>query len=249
MIEKTINYIWLGGKPEPPILRKCKKSWKKHCPDYKIVRWDETNLNINEIPYTRQAYEAKKYAFVSDYFRFKILHEYGGIYLDVDVKLLKTLDMFLDNEFFTGFEKGDNIAIAPGLISGAVKQSKIVSEIVKSYQHDNFVLPDGSLDLTTVCERTTNILKQFGLIEKDITQRGEGWTVFASEYFCPMSYDKLEKRITKNTHSIHLYYASWVKKTFKSRIKWLIKKIIGRKKYLSISNKRQKKKDEKCRKY
>ena len=244
MIEKTIHYIWLGGKPEPKILQKCKKTWQKHCPDYKIVRWDESNLDVNSTIYTKQAYEAKKFAFVSDYFRFKILYENGGIYLDIDVKLLKNLDKFLDNEFFSGFEKGTT-TVNPGLIMGASKGSNIVKQLLDSYEGNTFLKEDGLLDLTTVCTRTTNELQKLGLVPEDKTQSGEGWTVFASEYFCPLSYDKIEKKKTKNTHSVHLYYGSWVKPTFKSKLIWLTKKILGRKKFEKLMQKRQQKKEQK----
>ena len=246
MINKVIHYIWLGGKEEPEILQKCKASWKKYCPDYEIKRWDESNLNINENNYVKQAYEARKFAFASDYFRFEVLYKEGGIYLDVDVKLLKSLDGFLSEQCFMGFEKGDEFLANPGLVCGAEKGSPILKSVLDSYADASFIKEDGSYDLTTICERTTSILEKFGLKRIDQTQRGEGWVVFASEYFCPLSWDKIEKKKTKNTHSIHLYYASWKgKKSLKEKCKWLLKKVLGRKRYNKISKRRHEKKDNK----
>lgn len=235
-IPKVIHYIWLGGNPEPKILEKCKKSWKKYCPDYEIKRWDESNLNINENDYTRQACEAKKYAFASDYFRYKILYEEGGVYLDVDVKLLKNIDDLLSKKCFLGFEKGNNIAVGPGLVCASEAGSEIIKELMEDYNGEQFLNPDGSINKTTVCERTTKVLVSHGLKIEDKTQEFENFTVFASEYFCPMSFDKLYKKITKNTYSIHLYYASWMKHPTWERIKYRIKKIIGQKNANRLKN-------------
>ena len=228
-IPKIIHYIWIGGNPEPDILKKCKKSWKKYCPDYEIKRWDESNLDVNEIAYTKEAYEAKKYAFVSDYFRYKILYNEGGIYLDIDVELLKPLDDLLNQKCFMGFEKGINIAINPGLVCACEKHDETIKALLEDYFDDHFINEDGSINKTTVCEKSTALLKKYGLVVEDKTQVFENFTIYASEYFCPMSFDKLTKKITKNTYSIHLYYASWMKNKFWERVKYRIKKIIGQK--------------------
>ena len=100
MIPKTIHYIWLGKKREPKILKNCKKTWKKLCPDYTIKRWDEKNLNIDINKYCRQAYDAKKYAFASDVLRFDVLCKHGGIYVDIDVKMIKNFDNLLYKKLF-----------------------------------------------------------------------------------------------------------------------------------------------------
>ena len=110
MIPKIIHYIWLGGKPLPKIAEKCIASWKKYCPDYEIKRWDETNLNISQYQYAQDAYDAKKYAFASDVMRFDVLYKYGGVYVDIDVEILKPIDDLLDTSSFTGFEKNEPIS-------------------------------------------------------------------------------------------------------------------------------------------
>lgn len=229
MIPKIIHYIWLGGKEEPKILQKCKASWKKHCPDYEIKRWDESNLNIYEIPYTQEAYDAKKYAFASDYFRFKILAENGGIYLDIDVKLLKSLDKFLDEKCFFGFEKGNEILVNPGLVCGCEQDSEIMKKLQNSYNYEHFKDKNGKLNTKTICNRSTETLQKFGLKPVDETQHFENFTVYASEYFCPMSFLKNDKKITKNTHSIHLYASTWMKAPFLQRLKYRFLKLIGEK--------------------
>lgn len=227
MIPKIIHYIWLGGKEEPKILKKCKESWKKYCPNYLIKRWDESNLNINKMPYTKEAIEAKKYAFASDYFRFEILAKEGGIYLDIDVKLLKSLDTFLQEKCFMGFEKGLNIKVNPGLICGCEPNSEIIEELQNSYKNDTFKSIEGKLNLKTICDRTTEILQQHGLSTVDKTQKFDKFTIYSSQYFCPMSFLKNDKKITKDTHAIHLYASTWMKAPFLQRLKYRILKMIG----------------------
>ena len=104
MIPKVIHYCWFGGNPLPDSVRKCINSWKKFCPDYDIKQWDETNINLHENAYVLEAYQAKKWAFITDYVRLKVLVEYGGIYMDTDVEVLKPIDVFLSNHAFSGFE-------------------------------------------------------------------------------------------------------------------------------------------------
>ena len=107
MIPKKIHYCWFGGNPLPPLAEKCIASWKKYCPDYEVIRWDESNYDCNKHPYMREAYNKKKFAFVADYARMDIIYNHGGIYLDTDVELLKNLDFLLANSFYIGFD--DNI--------------------------------------------------------------------------------------------------------------------------------------------
>ena len=249
MIPKIIHYIWLGGKEEPEILKKCKASWEKFCPDYEIKRWDESNLNLDECKYAKEAYDSKKFAFASDYLRFKVLYDEGGIYLDIDVELLKSLDDFLNEHFFTGFEKDYEVSINPGLVCGAEKNSPIVKEMLDGYQNSSFINEDGTFNLYTVCDRATDIMLNHGLVREDKTQHGENWSIFSSEYFCPLSPDKIEYKKTKNTHSVHLYYASWRKKpTFVDKLKFVFKKIIGRKNFYKLKKWRDEKKQRKNKK-
>ena len=223
MIPKKIHYIWLGGNEEPEILKKCKESWKKYCPDYEIIKWDESNLDLDCCDYCRQAYDAKKFAFASDVVRFDILYKEGGIYLDVDVELLKPLDNLLTHKCFMGFEHSE--ALAPGLIMGAEKECKTVQDLFESYKKDKFIMEDGSYNLNTICIRTTDYLVEKGLKLDNSKQQIDGVDIYPTEYFCPINPITNKKKITDKTYSVHLYYASWFNK--KAKIKKIIKRVLN----------------------
>ncbi|MDE6783607.1 MAG: glycosyl transferase, partial [Paramuribaculum sp.] len=137
-IPKVIHYCWFGGKPLPKLARKCIRSWKKYLPDYEIQEWNESNFDVNIIPYTAQAYEAKKYAFVSDYARFWILYKYGGLYFDTDVEVIRNMDRIIEAGSFMGCEttceeaqaRGGGLSVAPGLGLGAPAGSELYKEIL-----------------------------------------------------------------------------------------------------------------------
>ena len=242
MIPKVIHYIWIGGKPEPKILKKCKKSWKKFCPDYEIKRWDETNLDLEKFKFAKDAYEAKKWAFASDVFRFDILANEGGIYLDTDVELLKNLDDLLNLKCFTGFE--DEKFVAPGLIFGAEKGSKICEDMLKIYNGTTFDV--NNVDNITICRLMTDYLvKNYGLKQNGKIQELKEIIVFSPEYFCPKNNDTLETAITQNTVSIHHYSATWVKKTLKDGLKSLLRFVVGNKNYQKLKNRHRKNKEKK----
>lgn len=208
MIPKKIHYIWLGGKEEPAILQKCKKSWQKYCPDYKIIRWDESNLDLEKYKFAKDAYEAKKFAFASDVFRFDILAKEGGIYLDVDVEIVKSLDEFLKYDLFMGFENEEQVA--PGLILGAVQGQNNIKELLELYKTLDF--NSSNLGSITIPIITTNyICDKFNMQKNNQNQLfDEGKiAVFSTEYFCPKSMVDGKIRKTKNTVSIHWYNASW----------------------------------------
>ena len=217
MIPKVIHYIWLGEKPLPKIARKCIASWKKYCPDYEIKRWDESNLNIEKYQFAKDAYDAKKFAFVSDVFRTEILYKYGGVYLDVDVELLKPLDEFLTYKMFGGFETSS--LLAPGLIWGTEQDDENLKKILDIYKFLKF--DKNNLNNLTVCEIYTKYFEKLGLQRKNLTQKINEYIFFSSDYFCPIDVITSKKRITDNTHSIHWYNASWYspKQKFKNRFK------------------------------
>ncbi len=200
-IPKIIHYCWFGQGEKSELIIHCIDSWKKYCPDYEIIEWNETNFDINCCKYVSQAYEHKKYAFVSDYCRFFVLYNYGGVYLDTDVELLKPISDLPDT--FVGFEHFG--FVASGLIRGANKGDKICKLMLESYNKDQFILPP-----TTVCIRETEILKNFGLIPNNKKQFIANTQVYPTEYFCPLNYVTKRMKITKNTYSIHWYGASWL---------------------------------------
>lgn len=158
MIPKKIHYIWFGRNPLPELALKCIESWKKYCPDYEIIEWNEDNFDISKNLYAKQAYEAKKWAFVSDYARVKILYKYGGIYLDTDMEILKNIDKLINSQSFTGFEDCKNIAFG---IYGSRPKSEILKMLLDSYDNDRFILDNQMLNTKTIVTRLTDILLKY----------------------------------------------------------------------------------------
>jgi hypothetical protein len=208
MINKVIHYCWFGNNELSSEAKKCIESWKKYCPDYKIIEWNERNFNINICNYVRQAYQNKKWAFVSDYARFWIIYNYGGIYFDTDVELIKPLDNLINEDSFMGCEKIGQCA--PGLGIGANKGNLLYKEVLDYYNSHDFVKPDGSLDLTTVVVNTSTILKKHNWKPDNSIQTILGTKIYPPEYFNPMDYESGKINITENTYSIHHYASSWL---------------------------------------
>lgn len=209
MIPKIIHYCWFGGKPLPELAQKCIESWKKNCPGYEIKRWDETNFDINCCDYVREAYEAKMWAFVSDYARFKILYENGGVYFDTDVELIKPIDDIIAKGSFMGLEKSNKAYTAPGLGLAVNAGLGLAKEVLDSYHNSHFE-KDENGSYETVVTRVTNIILKHGDINRDKITEIAGITIYPPEYFCPLNYYTGEMNITENTRSIHHYMASWV---------------------------------------
>ena len=210
-IPKVIHYFWFGGKELPPMAKKCIASWKKYCPDYEIREWNESNFDVNQIPYTKQAYAAGKYAFVSDYARFLILEQMGGIYMDIDVELVRSLDDILERGAYLGCEEDyeAGILLNPGLGMAAEAHDPYLQEIVDTYQSINFQNEDGSQNMTTIVRYTTDFFKKHGLQEVPGIQKVGNFFIYPREYFSPQHYKTGKKTMTPNTHSIHHYIASW----------------------------------------
>jgi hypothetical protein len=208
MIPKIIHYCWFGGNALPEHAQKCIDSWKKYFPGYEIKEWNETNYDVHRIAYTDQAYHAKKYAFVSDYARFDILYNHGGIYFDTDVEIIKSFDGIIEKGGFMGFESADGAAAGLGI--GCNAGLGIVYQIMQLYSTLHFVNSDGTYNLHTVVDYVTAILKQHGLISNNKLQQVDGFTIYPTEYFAPKSAITGELIITRNTHSIHHYDASWI---------------------------------------
>lgn len=207
MIPKVIHYCWFGKSKLNRKARICIDSWRKFLPEYEIIEWNESNFDINMIVYTRQAYEMKKYAFVSDYARFYVLYNFGGIYLDVDVEVVKSLDCFLNNMAFAGFEAGRGVA--PGLIFASERHNPLIRELADSYLCRTFANKDKTLNLTTIVEYTTEILLKHGLILNDKQQLVSNIMIYPTEYFSPKDMNTGKLHLSENTYTIHLYAASW----------------------------------------
>lgn len=208
MIPKLIHYCWLGGAPKPERVIKCIDSWKKHCPDYKIVEWNENNLDISVNKFTLQAYEKKAWGFVPDYLRLMIVYNYGGIYLDTDVQMVKSLDSLLKYKAFAGFE--DNKHVALGLGFGAEKGCCFLKKHMDQYDNLSFIQEDGSINRTPSPQYATQLLKQYGLHDCDgKIQEVCGVTIFPPDFFCPKDFETGLTKITRNTYSIHQFDGSW----------------------------------------
>ena len=206
MIPKIIHYCWFGHGEKSELIQKCMASWKQYCPDFEIVEWNESNFDLNVCTYVKEAYSEKKWAFVSDYARHSVLGQYGGIYLDTDVELLKSLEPFLGGNFIA-LENADSIA--SGLIMGCEKDNWFCKEMLESYERDAFLSSGIRKDPVTVCERTTKLFTKHGFVHRDILQTIDGFTVYPTEYFCPVDPITYEKNITDRTVSIHHYGGSW----------------------------------------
>lgn len=221
MIPKVIHYCWFGGNALPESAKKCIDSWRKFLPDYEIKEWNETNYDVHKIPYIHEAYEARKFAFVSDYARFDILYQYGGLYFDTDVQILKSMDDIIAKGSFMGREAGSwmkdyghpkGLAVAPGLALGVDVGHPLYKEFLDVYQTLQFRLADGSMNTKTICWYVTEILLKHGLTDNnDYIEKVAGVFIYPADVFCPMDHTQGNKvTLTDRTVSIHLYDCSWI---------------------------------------
>lgn len=230
MIPKIIHYCWFGRNPLPPLAKKCIASWKKHLPEYEIKEWNEDNFDVNIIPYTKEAYSAKKYAFVSDYARFWILYQYGGLYFDTDVEIIRPMDKIIERGAFMGLERDyipgatAQCAVAPGLGLGCNPGLGLYKEIIDFYSTIHFINDDNSYNQTTVVQYTTDLLIKNGLEKRKGIQKVGEIYIYPKEYFNPIS-QNFKLQITENTVSIHHYAGSWLPK--KKLLKKHIIKLLG----------------------
>ena len=169
-IPKLIHYCWFGKGNKPEDVVYCIESWKKYCPDYEIIEWNENNFDINGYAYAKEAYDAGKWAFVSDVVRLHVLFFFGGVYMDVDVELMKPLDDFLEYEAVSGFERIDRI---PTGLMGCRKGYRLFYELLQEYEGARFIKPNGEYDLTTNVDRITNYCLKYGLKQKRYNFRNE----------------------------------------------------------------------------
>lgn len=208
MIPKIIHYCWFGKNPLSDLAKKCIDSWKKYCPDYEIIEWNEENFDINSNVYVKEAYDSKKWAFVTDYVRLYALDKCGGIYMDTDVELLKGIDVFLENEAFSGFETSE---LMPTAIMGSVEGGEWIKYLLSYYDDKHFIKPDGTLDVTTNVTTITNMtVEKYGVKLDNAYQEVENvLTLYPKDYFCPKDYRTGLINLTDNTICIHHFNASW----------------------------------------
>lgn len=231
MIPKIIHYCWFGGTPEPKEVKKCIDSWKRYLPDYKIIRWDESNYDVTKNSYMEQAYNEKKWAFVSDYCRLDVVYQHGGIYLDTDVEVVKSFNTLLCLPMFCGFESRDweilkywriemEESVSFGLGFGAVAHHPILEEILNLYANLQFYNNDGSLNLISCPYYQTLVLKKHGMKQNGECQVIDDCHIFSAEYFSPQSNvtDKM-LFLTDKTYSIHHFSSTWNGNAKKNKIR------------------------------
>lgn len=211
MIPKKIHYCWFGKNKKSDLINYCIQSWEKHLYEYDIIEWNESNFDINSNVYVKEAYENGKYAFVSDYVRLYVLYNYGGIYLDTDVEVIKSLDSFLIYDAFTGYE--DKYWAVTGTM-GSVKYNEIIMKLLETYKERHFII-NGRMDLST----NTKMITNFFIKEYELTPNGEttvlggtNFKIFPMDYFCAKNWETKELYISENTYTIHHFNASWHKK-------------------------------------
>lgn len=218
MIPKKIHYCWFGGNPMPKELKKYVDSWRKYCPDYEIIEWNESNYDVMKYRYSKEAFENNKWALVSDVARLDIIYNHGGIYLDTDVEIIRNLDSLLHLDGFIGAE--DKYDLNTGLGFGAIKGHPIILENLNEYV-DLPLVVDGKLNVITCVELTTRVLKRHGYKKADKVDTFANMTIFPSEYFAPLKLSNNKLTISKNTYTIHHFTTTWKQRSF-------IKEIIDR---------------------
>ena len=206
MIPKKIHYCWFGGKEMPNKDKKCIESWRKYCPDYEIIEWNESNYSLDKCKYMKDAYKEKKWGFVPDFARFDIIYNEGGIYMDTDVELISSLDDLLSNSGYLGFEGGK--WVNGGMGFGAEAGNKVIKELRDMYHNFSFYNEDGTLNMIPSPYYITEMLEKKGLKRDDSLQIIEDVKIYPTEYFSPKNYDTGKITITSKTLSVHHYNAS-----------------------------------------
>lgn len=207
MIPKILHACWFGGKPLPNDVLSNLETWEKYNPDYEIKIWNEKNFNVSENSYAKEAYDNKKFAFVTDYVRLKVLYEYGGIYMDTDVEVLKSFDNLLSLPAFSGFEGPNRI---PTGTMGAEKHNKWIRLLLDYYDDRHFVLEDGNLDLTTNVKTITDItVANYPIILNNTMQSFDDFVMFPFDYLCAKDLVDGVVKKTKNTYTVHHFAGSW----------------------------------------
>jgi len=222
MIPKIIHYCWFGRGQLPKLALKCIASWEEHLPGYTLKLWNEDNFDISSNPYVNEAYQARKFAFVTDYVRLFALYHEGGVYMDTDVEVLKSLDRFLSLPAFSGFESD---GFVPTGIMASEKNGLWAKEQLEYYTNRHFLLPDGRLDMTTNTQIISGIMQANGFILKNgYRVYKDCMHIFPYDYFSPLQYGKI--LLTENTHTIHHFASSWNPEKRKLK-KFILKYILG----------------------
>ena len=229
MIPKIIHYCWFGRGEMPELVQTCISSWHTHMPTWQFKLWSEDNFDIASAPqYVREAYEAKKYAFVSDYVRLWALEQEGGVYLDTDVEVLRSFGPLLNDTAFIGLE--ESLALLPGTcVMGCEAHCQWVKDMIATYEDAKFLLEDGSMDMTTNVQRLGQKMVEDGLQHKREMQYLPQWglRIYTHDYFSPITSTRVMRK-SKNTYCIHRFAGSWVDgKKGGIRNWWIVREMIN----------------------
>lgn len=217
MIPKKLHYCWFGRGEKPELARRCIASWKKFCPDFEIIEWNEDNCEYLAMPFTAEAYQAKKFAFVSDVMRLKVLEQYGGVYFDTDVELIRDITPLMADEGFIGFE--NDMYVASGLTIAAEAHHPVIRAMIEEYERMHFIQPDGRQTPVGCPHLNTDIMERFGLVRDGREQTVCGIHVYPAEFFNPLDSATGRLKKTDNTYSIHWYSMSWLPKGVRLKAK------------------------------
>jgi len=207
-IPKVIHYTWFSGEPIPDNLLACMDSWKRFCPDYEIVEWNSGNYDLTVNPYVREAVENKRWGFAGDYVRLDAIYRYGGIYLDLDVELIKNIDELLYNSAYCGYETYRNINLGSGF--GAIKGHPLIKTLRDAYNDLHFINEDGTMNLTPSPVHQSGVLDEHGLRCNGEFQIIQDMAIYPVEYFAPKSLFSGRALTSPNTYSIHHFAGSWL---------------------------------------
>lgn len=238
MIPKKIHYCWFGKGPKNELAIKCIESWKKILPDYELKEWNEENFDITSNQYVKEAYEARKFAFVTDYVRLYALYHEGGVYMDTDVEVLKTYTPFLHHKAFSGFETDGNV---PTGMMAAEQGSVWAKDLLDGYKNRKFILEDSSFDMTTNTFVITKYMLEKGLVLNNTYQDiPDLCTMYPADYFCPKDHRTGKIKCSKNTVCIHHFAGSWLNHSFlgdlKHKSKVFFVKVFGEKPIVLLSD-------------
>lgn len=223
-IPKIIHYCWFGKKEKPKLIQKCIQSWKRQLPDYDIIEWNEERFDIHINTFVRQAYEAGKFAFVSDYVRVYALYHYGGIYLDTDVEVKRSFDPLLQEQSFWGFEQENFIATST---IGARKGNTLIKQFLDTYEGKSFLKANKEIDTLTNVAIVSELIQKRGVVLDGTYQQIDGLgSFYPQEYFSPYDYINCYTKASANVYTIHYFYKSWL--PWHTRLKSGIKKVVAR---------------------
>ena len=217
-IPKIIHYCWFGDAPIPKETLDYIKTWKEKCPDYEFRKWDESNFDVYKYDYTKEAYSEKKWAFISDVCRLEKIYEFGGIYLDVNTKVLKNFDQLLDHEMFVGFEQDNMIQMG---VFGAKDHHPMIEKLLgEYYKREHLLDENGVINFRTINDRAQEELLKLGMKPENSFQQLGDITVYPKECFCPRYWNSpRQDTITDNTYTIHYFGASWHDEGVRKRLK------------------------------